>query len=197
MKENGTGGSSPGLPLQPRPVDGLAVEPRRRPGLEPTHRETEPLDGLGQAHRRPLADPARPESSCSPMWMRPRRNVPVVITTAPADELPAIAKPDAGPRAVRDEQVVDLAFDDIESLAVSRSRALHGAAIELAVGLGPGPAHRRPLPAVEHAELDAGPVRGDAHDAVERVDLADQVALADAADRRDCRTSRRPSRRYG
>ena len=44
--------------------------------------------------------------------------------------------------------------------------------------------HGRPLAAVEDAELDAGRVGGAAHHAIERVDLAHQMALAEAADRR-------------
>ena len=63
-------------------------------------------------------------------------------------------------------------------------RGLHGLPIELAVGLGARAAHRRALAAVEHAELDAGGVGDAAHQAVERIDLAHQVALAEPADRR-------------
>ncbi len=64
---------------------------------------------------------------------------------------------------------------------------LHGMAVELAVGLGARPAHRRALAAVQDAELDAGAIDRPAHDAVERIDLAHQMALAEAADRRVAR----------
>ena len=57
-------------------------------------------------------------------------------------------------------------------------------AVQLAVGLGARSLHGRPLAAVQHPELDARPVDGAAHDTVERVDLAHQVALAEPADRR-------------
>ena len=57
-------------------------------------------------------------------------------------------------------------------------------AVELAVRLGARPLHGRALAAVQHAELDARTVDGAAHDAVERVDLAHQVALAEPADGR-------------
>ena len=69
-------------------------------------------------------------------------------------------------------------------MAVSRDRGLHGRGIELAVGLGARPAHRRTLAAIEHAELDAGGIGDPAHQAVQRIDLADQMALAEPADRR-------------
>ena len=41
-----------------------------------------------------------------------------------------------------------------------------------------------PLRGIERAPLDAGGIGGARHDAAERVDFLDQVALADAADRR-------------
>ena len=57
-------------------------------------------------------------------------------------------------------------------------------AIEHAVGLRAGRAHRRALAAVEGAPLDAGDVGGERHRPAQRVDLLDEVPLADAADRR-------------
>ena len=68
--------------------------------------------------------------------------------------------------------------------AVSRIAALHGGGIELAVGLGAGPAHRRTLAPVQDAELDAALVGDPAHQAVQSIDFADQMALAEAADGR-------------
>ena len=69
-------------------------------------------------------------------------------------------------------------------LAVSPDRLLHRRGVEPPVGLGPRPAHRRSLAAVEHAELDAAAIGDAAHQPIERVDLAHQMALAQAADRR-------------
>ena len=63
-------------------------------------------------------------------------------------------------------------------------RGLHRLAIELAVGLGPGTLHRGPLAPVQDPELDAGGIGHPPHQAVERVDLADEVALAEAANGR-------------
>jgi hypothetical protein len=45
-------------------------------------------------------------------------------------------------------------------------------------------AHRRALAGIEGAKLDAGAVGCTRHDPAERVDLLDEVTLADAADRR-------------
>ena len=71
---------------------------------------------------------------------------------------------------------------------VCDSACLHGGGVKLAVGLRTRTAHGRPLAAVEHAELNAGRASATAsHQAVERIDLADQMTLAEAADRRVAR----------
>ena len=68
--------------------------------------------------------------------------------------------------------------------AYSREDRLDRFAIELAIRLGPGTANRRPLGPVEHPELDAAAIRRPAHDAIERIDFPDEMALAEAADGR-------------
>ena len=72
----------------------------------------------------------------------------------------------------------------IVEVRLRRERGLHRLPVELAVGLGARTAHGRTLAAVEHAELDAGRVGDAAHQAVQRIDLAHQMALAEPADRR-------------
>ncbi len=79
-------------------------------------------------------------------------------------------------------------------LAVAGNGVLHRPLIELAIGLRPGPPDRRPLAPVEQPELDPGLVGHAAHQSVERIDLPDEMTLAQSADRRDCRTSRRSYR---
>ena len=59
--------------------------------------------------------------------------------------------------------------------------------VEHAVGLRARRAHRRSLARVEDAKLDARLVGGRRHGAAQRVDLLDQMPLADAADRRIAR----------
>ena len=53
--------------------------------------------------------------------------------------------------------------------------------VELAVGLGSRAVHGRAARTIENAKLDAGDVDGLAHQAVQGVNLADQLALAYAA----------------
>src|SRR5581483_6903934 len=58
---------------------------------------------------------------------------------------------------------------------------LNGLPIELPVGLSPRAAHSRTFRAVQNPELDPAPIGGAAHDPVEGIDLADQMALPEAA----------------
>ena len=105
------------------------------------------------------------------------------MTTAPAQQLAAIGQANAG----------DAAISTISSSSASPSidaqvgglpdRGLHRRRVELAVGLGARPADRRTLAAVEHAKLDAAGIGDPAHQSVQRIDLADQMTLAQTADR--------------
>ena len=63
-------------------------------------------------------------------------------------------------------------------------QALHRRAIKLAIDLGARALHGGALAAVEDAKLDARGIRRHAHQPVERVDLAHQMAFAETADRR-------------
>ena len=60
-------------------------------------------------------------------------------------------------------------------------------AVELAVGLRARALHRRPLGAVQHAELDARLIDNAAHQPIECIDLAYEMTLAEAADGRVAR----------
>ena len=152
----------------------------RRPSAKPSRSSVcdRPTDG---------ASPTRPAGVWrSPMWIRPRRNVPVVSTTAPAAELAAVRQAKAGDPPAREDEIVGLPLDhgEIGGLA---DRLLHRLGIELAVRLRPRAAYRRPLAAIEDAELDTAAVGHPAHQPVERIDLPHQMALAEPADRRIAR----------
>ena len=154
---------------------------------------------------RPIAgaSPTRPAGVCfSPIWMRPRRNVPVVRTTAPVARIRPSARRTAETRpSERDRSSASPSIT--RQIRRFEDRALHGGGVELAIGLGAGAAHRRALAAVQDAKLDAALVGDAAHQAVEGVDLADQMALAEPADRRiaghraDGRESVRHQRGFG
>ena len=162
-----------------RPSSRGGVPVFSRPSAKPS-----PLERRGQADGRRLADPAGRNLLLADMD-QPRRNVPVVRTTAPVDEFAAVGQVRTpATRPSRDDQIVGLALDDRQIRRSQRIAACIAARIKLAVGLGARAAHRRTLPAIEHPELDAALVGDPAHQAVQRVDLPDQMALAEPADGR-------------
>ena len=184
--ENGTGGSSPGC--RSRPSQSIVL-PSSRAGV-PVLRRPSARPSAGKPRRDSLsagASPTRPAGILlSPMWMRPLRNVPVVSTTAPAvNRRPSsVTMPATRPSStIRSSTAASIT---VEAGGLG-DRRLHRLAIELAIGLGARALHGRTLRAIEQAELDAGLVGDPAHQAVERVDLADQMALAEPADRRIAR----------
>jgi hypothetical protein len=93
-------------------------------------------------------------------------------------DLPALTQPDAGDATVRDDQLVSLALDHIEISGLP-DRGLHRGGIEFAVCLGPWSADRRTLAAVQHPKLDPTRIRHPAHQTVQGIDFADQMALAE------------------
>ena len=125
----------------------------------------------------------RPAGNCtSPICTRPRRNVPVVSTTAAQE----ISSPSAvmTPLMFSSFKIKSSALAwRISRLEISRSMRLHGGAIEGAIGLGARTAHRRTFAPVEQTELNSRRIRDTAHQAIQRIDLAHQMAFADAADR--------------
>jgi hypothetical protein len=96
---------------------------------------------------------------------------------------PAVGRDDPGHGAVLDQQILHGALDHLQ-IGRRPDRGLHGGPVELAVGLGARALHGRPLGAVEQAELDAGRIGDPPHQAIERIDLPHQMALAEPADGR-------------
>ena len=175
-----------GLNVEPGIVDRIAVESRRGAGLQPAEREAAAPQGLRQAIGRRLAHTPRRDLLIADMDQAAEKSAGGQHHP-PGGDMPSVAERDAAhPAVVVEQQILSRALDDIETVDLGQQFG-HGAAIKLAVGLRPRPAHRRTLRTVQHAELDAGLVDGPAHHPVERVDLAHQMALGEAA---DCRVAR-------
>ena len=106
----------------------------------------------------------------------------MVSTAAPQARISPVARriPDEAAIVV-DDQILDRPGPDLQPRLLGQ-QGLHGLAIELPVGLGPGAADGRALAPVQDPELDAGPIRRPGHHPVEGVDLPDQMALAQPAD---------------
>ena len=165
------------------------VRPSRRGGVPVFSRPSaKPCRSRVADRPRAGASPMRPAGICvSPIWIRPRKNVPVVSTAAPQAKAPTVGR-HARQRHGRSTMSRSCASPSTTvRFVVAGEFRLHGGAIELAVGLRARTAHRRTLAPVQHPELDAAGVGDAAHHAVERIDLAHQMALAEAADRRVAR----------
>ena len=98
-------------------------------------------------------------------------------------ERPPIGETDGGDPPLGNFEIAGQALDERQIFS-RLDLGAHRLAIEAAVGLSARSAHRRTLGAVEHAELNAGGIGDPAHEPVERVDLAHEMALAEPADRR-------------
>ena len=181
-----------GLHFEPREVDRRGREPAGRAGLEAVDRDAGPLEGLAHARRGALPRPATGGPGLARVHHglekgargeHDRRGVVFgVAADANADDPPGRR---AVPRArdLLEQQVLDRLLAEVEVHGLLDDPLdLH--LVEPLVGLGPRPVHRRPLGAVEDAELDAGGVDRPPHHAAERVHLADELRLAHAADRR-------------
>ena len=179
------------LDLERIPVDRRSLQSGRGSGLEPRKREAGAVQALGERDRGRIAETPGQHRS-APRWIIPRRKVPVVSTTARQ----AIARPSASSTPVTapssEAMPGGFPFDDGQVRGFGDQR-LHGAPVEFPVGLGARPLHGGPLASIEDPELDAGCIGGARHHAVQRVDFAHQMALAEPADRRiaghlaDCR----------
>ena len=95
----------------------------------------------------------------------------------------AQAGADAGHLVVRHQNLGGVALVQVE-VGLVFNQPLHAELVSLLVALRTRRLHRRPFAGVEHAKLDAGGVGVQAHDPTQSVDLAHDVALGQAADRR-------------
>ena len=93
----------------------------------------------------------------------------------------AVRQADPGDPIACHVKVVGLAFNHAEIGGLA-NRRLHRRGIKFSVGLGSWSADGRTLAAIEHAELDAAGISHPAHQSVQGIDLADQMALTEAAD---------------
>ncbi len=184
------GGIIPRLHVDPPPVDGATVQTRRRAGLEPSQPEADPFQGPRKADRRCL--PHAPGGHRliadvdQPAQKRSGRH-----NNGFGGKEPTVGEPYTGDRPLAGEHVLGFSGDDGE-IGVIADGLLHGRSIESTVRLRPRTAHRWALATIENPKLDPAEVRYPAHQAVQRINFPDQMALSEAP---DCRIARhRPDR---
>ena len=169
---------------QTRPVDRPAIEPRRRPRLQPPEPEPCLVEPVRETERRRIPDTAGRDPALADMDHAPKERARGEHDTGRAIGLPVFGH-DARDPATCHDQIVDPALDHVEAMQV-QDLALHGHAVECPVGLGARTSHRRSLAPVEQAELNARRIRHPSHQPVKRIDLAHEMSLAQSA---DCRVA--------
>jgi hypothetical protein len=92
-----------------------------------------------------------------------------------------IQKPHACDLTGLEDQVIHLALNHRKPLGLP-DRCLHCSGIELSIRLGSWTSNRRPFSSIENPELNSTSIRHPTHQAVKRVDLADEVTLPEPAD---------------
>src|SRR6185503_10564663 len=156
-----------GLHLEPSPVNRLAVEARRCPGLEPAERETEAGQSLGQAHRGSLTDPSGRDLLLADMDEAAEEGASRHDHGSGADFLARACHHPGGVARPIQDQILDCGRFDRKAW-LSGEDLLHRLAIELAVGLGARAPNGGALAAIEDPELDAGAISRAGHHAVQR-----------------------------
>ena len=165
-----------------RIVQRASVDARRGAGLEPVDGERTLAQPGGQRGRRRIAHATRGVLRLADMDLAGQEGAGREHHRRRIE-----AKAGIGDRATHgialDDEIVDGGLEHSE-VGLVLHHVADVAAIQRTIRL----ATRRPyggaLRCIQGAPLDAGGIRGLGHDPAERVDLLDQVALADAADRR-------------
>ncbi len=170
----------PGLALEHCVVKAAAVDARRRAGLEPVDLERPFAQLPGQGVGGWLAGAAGGMRGLPDVHLAGQEGAGGQHHGRCVEAQAGLGQHAGDPPGFK-EQVVDASLEHGQS-GLGLDGAADEAAVEVAVGLAAGGAHRRPLAGVEPPPLDAGRVRGARHHPAQRVDLAHQVALADAAD---------------
>ena len=168
------------------PVNRGAIQSGWRPGFQATHGQIQALQGAGQTDRGCFADPAGLSAPFADMDDATQESAGRQHGRRASHSCPVRADYGGEAAAVSNLQILDRRGAQRESRGGVKSRA-HGAAIQPAVGLGARATHRRPFASVQQLEMNAGRVRHLAHQAVKGIDLANQMSLADPADRRVAR----------
>ena len=171
-----------GLDLQRVIVDGAAIDSRRGARLEPADLEAELHQPLGGPFRRGLAGAAGAVGVVADVDLAAQEGAGCQDDAATAVTHAAFGDDPGGATGFH-HQLLHRPLADVE-IGLALAGVFHLELIRLFVALGSRGPYGGALAGVQASELDAGAVGVDGHLAAERIDLLDQVPLADAADRR-------------
>ncbi len=170
------------LLLEARPVDRASVEPRRSPGLEPGYRQRDLAQLRGESPRGTLAD----SPTGHPLLAAEKR---AAEEGAGAQhhrrslEPGTVGKLEPAHHAALEHKRRGLALDQLKA-GLRLDRVLDRCLEQRSVSLNPRPPDRAALRAIEHPVMDRRGVCRARDQPVEGIDLAHQVPLAEATDRR-------------
>ena len=161
------------------------VEARRRGGVPVFIRPISKPSSLSEAESdREAISPARPAGQRqSPTWIRPPRKVPVVMTTARPVEMTPVWSTTPRIRPSSHEKLLHEPLPQVEARLLFDD-GFHRQAVELLVALEAGGLDGRPLGGVEEPKMDGRLVGDPSHLPAQGVDLLDELALGQTADRR-------------
>jgi hypothetical protein len=167
---------------QLREIDGLAVQPRRRAGLETADRQLQFAQTCGQRDRRRITHAA------AAMLGQTHVNQAVEEGAGSQDhrtrsKAHAQLGHDTGDMVAIEHQVVTCLREDHQIGLVLEATA-DRLPVQHAICLRARRAHRRTLARIENPELDACCIGRLGHRPAQGIDFLDQMPLADAADRR-------------
>jgi hypothetical protein len=175
------------LLLEPRPVDRPPVEPRWGSRLEPRHRQIGGAELLGKPVRPGLADASTLHPFLAAEQLSAEEGARRQYDRS-RDQHRAVAEFEAfDARTVGGQLQCRRLARDHRNAVFGCEQRLNRIPVQLAVGLDTRPLHRRTFRCVEHPVVDRGAVGGARHPAVERIDLAHQMPLAEPSDRRVAR----------
>ena len=173
-----------GLHLQHVPVDGALVHTGGGPGLHAAQRQVLSGEREREFLRRRLPHAPRLLAFLAP--------VDEAVEEGSGGDDHRLAEEfvglgaDACNALIPEQQFLHHALGDVE-VRLSLQHPAHFCLVLVHLGLAARAASRRAARGVEHAELDSSGVRDLAHFAAERVNLLDEVPLADSADGRIAR----------
>ena len=170
------------LDAQPAVIDGLAVDTRRRAGLET------PL-GQGQLTQAGCQRLGR-RIGCTPglVIIQPDMHLAIQEGTCGqhdglGSELDAKLRDDTHHAITFQQQVIHRLLEEGQIGLVLQCLP-NGLAIQDTVCLGARGSNRGALAGIENPELDTGVIGGNGHDAAQRIDFLDEMPLANAANGR-------------
>ena len=181
------------LAFEPIPIDGPAVEPGRRPRLEPAHLQAEAIKSFRKPNRWRFDGGAADSlvvrrGAASWNFYFANVNEPMQESACrqhhrACRDARALSRNDARGTAIVHNEVFGRRGPDFQIGDLIQS-SLHRPLVKLAVGLGPWAAYSGAFASVEDTKLDPAGIGDPSHQSIKRIDFSHEMALTHPADGR-------------